>query len=227
MYSSLDRIDITTAGENGRRWYIQTDHRSADEMAQATELSTVLALLRILNAQRLADSEGAQGEIRYVVSSPPPAFMLRAIAAAGGRSFVDLDVPVAAPADAPALDDLLQSAFAALAQRTAADLGVAISLEGLAAAELALTAEPVDPERDEIGYWGRILRLGALGGEVMRAANGGRWTIGGMGTLPVVLATGFRGEQATVNPLGKVIKLLANGEEDSLVSLVRMIIGQP
>lgn len=227
MWASLDRIDVISAGEDGRPWYIQTDHRSADEIARAPELSTALALLRILNARRLADSRGEQASIRYALSSPPPAFLLEAIAAAGAWAQVDLDGPALAPGDGSALDEALQAAFAALARRTATDHGVTVSLAGLEAVELALPATPPAAETDEIGYWTAVVALGALGGEVMRAANGGRWQPGGRGSLPVVLATRFNGEDATVNPLGKAVKLLANGEADSLAALARLIISQP
>ena len=93
MYASLDRIDVISMGEDGRPWYIQTDHRSADEIAQAPELSTIFAVLRILNAQRLADSRGEQARISYVLSSPPPAFFIPVIAAAGGELQRDLGAP--------------------------------------------------------------------------------------------------------------------------------------
>jgi hypothetical protein len=227
MYASLDRIDVISTGEDGQPWYLQTDHRSAAEIAQAAELSTIFAVLRILNAQRLAESRGEEARISYVLSSPPPAFLIAVIAAAGGQAQLDLATPAALPAEIPALDGLLQDAFAALAERTAADHAVSVSPAGLATVEQALTAESIDAEEDTIGYWTTVVTLGALAGEVMRAANGGQWVTGGQGTLPVVLSTRFNGEEATVNPLGKAIKRLANGEEDSLVALARLIISQP
>jgi hypothetical protein len=227
MYASLDRIDLISTGEDGRPWYIQTDHRSAEEITQAAELSTVFALLRILNAQRLAESRGEDARISYVLSSPPPVFFPAVIAAAGGQLQLDLGAPESPPAEIPALDDLLQDAFAALAERTAVDHAVPLDMAGLAAVELALTADSIDAEEDEIGYWTTVVTLGALAGEVMRTANGGHWVAGGSGTLPLVLSTRFNGEDATVNPLGKAIKRLAHGEEDSLVPLARLIISQP
>lgn len=226
MYASLDRIDIISTGEDGQPWYIQTDHRSAEEIAQTAELSTVFAVLRLLNARRLAESQGEEASISYVFSSPPPDFLIPVIAAAGGHVQIGLAAPAPQPEEIPDLGALLQDAFAALARRTAADHAVPLSLDGLAAAEQALTADPIDAEEDTIGYWTTVVSLGALAGEIMRAAKGGHWVTGGQGTLPVVLATQFGDEEATVNPLGKAIKLLANGEEDSLVPLVRLIIKQ-
>ncbi|HYF61430.1 MAG TPA: hypothetical protein VD886_01365 [Herpetosiphonaceae bacterium] len=228
MYASLDRVDIMSEGEGGRPWYIQTDHRAADEIEQTAELSTVFALLRILNARRLADSRGEDPLLLYVMTSPPPAFLSQAIAAAGGRVQIGRGAPEQLPANVPALDELLQAAFAALAQRTADDNGVPVSIDGLADVETALAADPISAEEDEIAYWTTVVSLGALGGEVIRAANGGRWAAGGRGTLPVALSTSFNGdEKSLVNPLGKAIKLLANGEEDSLVYLVRLVTSKP
>jgi len=65
-----------------------------------------------------------------------------------------------------------------------------------------------------------VMKLGSLGGEVIRASNGGRWIAADSGSLPFALLTRFRGGEATVNPLGKAIKRFMNGQVDSLVALV-------
>ena len=43
MYSSLDRMDITIQGERGLI-AVQTDHRTAEEMAEQPHISTVFAV---------------------------------------------------------------------------------------------------------------------------------------------------------------------------------------
>ena len=50
MYSSLHKIDVTASTPNGPL-YVQTDHRSADEIAAEPEISTLFALTRILLAR--------------------------------------------------------------------------------------------------------------------------------------------------------------------------------
>jgi hypothetical protein len=109
----------------------------------------------------------------------------------------------------------------------AAERGVALTLEGLQAVEDALAATAPSPEDDEAAYWSAVFKLGAVGGELIRASNGGRWVQIERGNLPFALSTRFRGGQATVNPLGKAIKLFADGEGESVAALVRVTIGSP
>ena len=87
--------------------------------------------------------------------------------------------------------------------------------------EKAVSAEGV---RDEALYWSAVLMMGSLAGEAIRAAKGGRWAVTRSGSLPFSFVTEFRGEEATVNPLGKAIKRFANGEEDSVSLLIDLIL---
>lgn len=139
----------------------------------------------------------------------------------------DNPAPSAAAAGSPSLDDILQDAFARLAREVAAEHGVALDVEGLRAVESALGAKELDAEMDETAYWTAVFQLGAFGGELIRASNGGRWKQTDMGTLPFALDTRFRGGEATVNPLGKAIKFLADGEGDSVVALVQVVQREP
>jgi hypothetical protein len=57
VFSSLDRVDIVLKpGPDGRKQFVQTDHRTAQEIEQEPELSVLFALIRILNPRRMADA---------------------------------------------------------------------------------------------------------------------------------------------------------------------------
>ena len=92
---------------------------------------------------------------------------------------------------------------------------------------LALADSAGDPEEDEYAYWSAVLRLGGFGGEVIRASNGGRWHHSTTGTLPIALATTFQGGEAAVNPLGKAIKRITQGEGDSVAALAAVVCQRP
>jgi len=229
MFSSLDRIDIVLKGEPPS--YVQTDHRDAAEVGREPELAVLFALTRVLNPKREAGPGKPEPAVVYVAKEGPPDFLRRAVAVAGGRLVVgltggtDLAVPTDDLGPLPALADFLQESFAACARAVAAEFGVAVDRAGLATVEEVLASRAGDPEDDEIGYWTSVVQLGSFAGEVIRAANGGRWEVVDSGTLPFALQTTYQGNPATVNPLGKAVKRFANGEEDSLAYFVRVVCG--
>jgi hypothetical protein len=154
------------------------------------------------------------------------AFLGRAIGAArgllGGRGAAERKE--GGPAS---LDEIIQEAFSTLAHEVAAEHGVPLTFNGLQAVETALAEAPTDYEEDETAYWTAVFKLGALGGELIRATNGGRWVQVDNGSLPFALSTRFRGGPATVNPLGKAIKFFADGAGESVAALVRVTRDNP
>lgn len=229
MFSSLDRVDIVLKpGADGRKQFVQTDHRRATEIEQERELSALFALVRVLNPKRMVDVSAPEPVVLYSVQERPPEFFRRVIHAAGGRLVIgDGLEQEAEEGPPPLLDEVIESAFAGLSRAVAAEYGVSLTLNGLETVEAKLAELAGDPEEDEYAYWSAVLKLGSFGGEVIRASNGGRWKVSDSGSLPLVLTTRFRGEEATVNPLGKAIKRFTNGEEDSVLTLVGLICSQP
>jgi hypothetical protein len=146
-------------------------------------------------------------------------FLGRAIGAARGILGGAAD---GTDAGAPSLDDIVQDAFSRLAREAAAEHGVPMTLAGLQTVEDALAATAVSADEDETAYWSAVFKLGALAGELIRASNGGRWVQVQTGSLPFALSTRYRGGEATMNPLGKAIKFFTDGEDDSVVALVRV-----
>lgn len=227
MYTSLDRIDIVaTRPDSGQEFYVQSDHRTAAQIELEPELAVLMAVARVIGPRRMSP----ETPVVYSCRFQPPAFFRRAVEAAGGILSVAQtpelpDAPGAA--DTNAVVRLAGEAFAGLAARTAEAHGVGVDLDGVVSVEYDLSSVVTDAERDESGYWSAVLGLGALAGEVIRAANGGGWVLADSGTLPFALTTGFRGGSATVNPLGKAIKYFANGDGDSVAALAEMVMQQP
>ncbi len=232
LYSSLDRVDIVSAGPGGARRYVQTDHRDAAEIEYESELATLMALVRVLNPLRFTEGEGPAPEVVYHAAHVPPPFLRRAIASAGATLVVGPDAsgePLAYDLSVGALvdvDALADETFGALGRRTAESIGLTLTVSGLEAYERALVADgPPSAEGDEGRYWASVLKLGAFTGELLREPNGGRWVQTGstMGRLPFVIHASYQGTTATVNPLGKAIKYFGQGTQDAPSALARAL----
>jgi hypothetical protein len=236
MYSSLDRIDIVTDAPGGGRRCIQTDHRDVAEIEHEPELSTLMALVRVLNPLRFGEEGSPPPEVVYFATHQPPPFLRHALASAGAALTVGPDAPgtplaydLSLGAFTP-VDALADEAFAALARQTAEAAGLTLSLSGLVAYERSLVADgPPSAEDNEARYWSSVLKLGAFTGELLRGANGGRWahSSAAPGRLPFVMLASYRGERATVNPLGKAIKYFDHGEQDAPSALARALQSEP
>jgi hypothetical protein len=229
VFSSLDRVDIVLGpGPDGRPQYVQTDHRTAEEIEREPELSALFALVRVLNPKRMAEAGSPEPVVIYAAQERLPAFLRRAIHAAGGRLVIgDILQPEADEDEPAALEKVVESVFTNLARAVAAEHETSLTLDGLQEVERALAEVAGDPEEDEVAYWSAVVKLGCFGGEVIRSSNGGRWKVTDSGSLPFALSTRFRGAEATVNPFGKAIKRFASGEEDSLVALANLVRSQP
>lgn len=225
MFSSLDRVDIVLKPRpDGRQQFVQTDHRTAAEVEQERELSALFALVRVLNPKRMAEAGAPEPVVMYSVQERPPEFLRRVVHAAGGQLIIGAGLqPEAEVEPPPSLDEIIESSVAGLARAVAAEYCAPLTPSGLESVECKLAGLAGNPEEDEYAYWSAVLKLGSFGGEVIRASNGGRWKVTDSGRLPIALTTRFRGEEATVNPIGKAIKRFTNGEEDSLIALVNLI----
>ena len=222
MFSSLDRIDVELDPRSsvGAR-YVQTDHRTPQEIDAELDLSILFAVLRVVNPRR-----SGPGPVLYQAAHRPPLALERALRAAGaslavGEAF-DKPLPVSPGVEPlPALQDVVDQAFAGLARTQ----GVAQDLDGLRRLEERLWEQRPDLEADEPAYWAAVVGLGGFAGELIRANVGGRWNVdpAARGTLPIEFLGTVRGEPATLNPLGKAIKFLKYGPGDEPSSLVQML----
>ncbi len=223
MYSSLDRIDIVAQDPaSGARLLVQTDHRGPGEVEETGELSVLFALARVLNARRLGRDDPTPPLVRYAVPEQPPAFLLDAIAAAGGELELMAEPGRALPHEGVRLDpyELADRTFAALARRVLEREQRTLEEPALAALEEALLDDPPGAEDRELEYWIAVLELAALGGELLRQRKGGRWVedTQELSTVPFVFDCGG----SLYNVITKAQKLIEQGRRESLTHLLRM-----
>ena len=217
MYTSLDRIDITTKDEDtGRTGYVQTDHRSAAEIEAEPERSVLFALTRVMAPLSMGEREGG-ADVSYVCMQAPPAFLAEAVAAAGGRLLVDsTPVPLAAPVRSAA--EIADAAFRGLASRLLR--GQALDKRALTRIEDETLQQPPNQEEDEGAYWTRAFDLAALAGELLRARVGGEWIA--LGERDGLFGFAFKASNATFNVFDKVQRFLEQGESQRPSQLLRM-----
>lgn len=218
MYASLDGVDLVLSGSRpGQRILIQTDHRSFDEINNTPDLSALFALIRMINPHRMIENDEAPLICYLFGQSSPPEFLRLIIETAGGTvlenidevdSLIELDFGPKFPL--PELDELLHEHLNNLAKWTVKECGQALTLSGLQECEKVLLPQDTSLESD---YWARVLKLGAITGELIRQNTRGKWVLTQTGTLPLGLVTQYQGEEAVVNPMGKAIKYFEQGEE--------------
>ena len=218
MYSSLHKIDVTASTPNGPL-YVQTDHRSADEIAAEPEISTLFALTRILLARAYgAKQPGPAPTIVYASIGEVPDFLIEVLASAGARLTVGDSTEhreLAAVDIAPAT--LADRAFAGLAARVQRRVGLTDPAAALKALETETLAEPPDAEDDEITYWTRVLELAAVVAEVIRARRGGHWIESESAEIPF----GFDCPNAgTLLPTNRAQRFIEDGEQESMFHLL-------
>ncbi len=232
MYISLDSIDLQLESKDGRERLIQTDHRAAREIAARPALSTIIALVRCLNPRRAY----SEAELFYNCQHEPPAFLRDAVAACGARLWIGDEPAFLAQAfptaviDESAVDRLANGAMHKLAHELVAESAATEPLGALEVLELKMAQLGFPEEEDAAAFWTAVLELGALAGAAIGGSNGGAWfhDVAMQGALPLKYTCSFRGETATVNPLGKALKFLrgkGDGEEPSF--LARMLGSSP
>jgi hypothetical protein len=218
MYSSLHKIDFAAKSPNGPL-YVQTDHRSADEIAAEPEISTLFALTRILLARAHgAKQPGPAPTIVYASPGEVPSFLVEVLASAGARLSVG-DIKdhreLAAVDIAPAT--LADRAFAALAARVQRRVGLTDPAAALKALEAETLADPPDVDDDEITYWTRVLELAAVVAEIIRARRGGHWIESEGADIPF----GFECPDAgTMLPTNRAQRFIDDGEQESMFHLL-------
>jgi hypothetical protein len=218
MYSSLHKIDVTASTPDGPL-YVQTDHRSADEIAAEPEISTLFALTRILLARAYgAKQPGPAPTIVYAPIGEIPDFLVEVLASAGARLMVGDTTEhrgLAAVDIAPAT--LADRAFAALAGRVQRRVGLTDPAAALKALEAETLADPPDVNDDEITYWTRVLELAAVVAEIIRARRGGHWIESESAEIPF----GFECPNAgTMLPTNRAQRFIEDGEQESMFYLL-------
>lgn len=230
MHASLDTIDVQLDAQHGRKRAIQTDSRDHSRILADRHLSVIFALIRCVNPLRSRDSFS----VIYNCRTNPPGFLRDAVAAAGAELWVGDDPSFLARPRTPSsvnvgtVNELFCDGMWELA--LAAGARLAEPLEALVRAEGVAGTSGAPDASDEAAFWSAVVRLAALAGEALRISADGVWRYApeALATLPFICDCRFRGDRATVNPLGKALKFIrdpSDGEEPS--ALVRAVLASP
>lgn len=220
MYSSLDRIDIVAGDDPEHPLFVQTDHRSAAEIEEDRELSTIFALTKVLAPLRMNEN----ATVCYAPASELPAFFEDVLGAAGAEihSMASDERRKAIRNGDASVAELADSAFADLAGRVRERDSLSAGEPGLVELEDRIAARGLDPDssEDEIEYWTAVVELAAVTGELLREEHGGAWVEDepNAATIPFL----FRFGANWLNPTGKAQKFLAHGERDRPSHLLTM-----
>lgn len=216
MYSSLQKIDIVV--DETPPLYVQTDHRTRDEIEAEPEISVLFALARILNARAYGVSKQLDPTVVYVaLDDDPPDLLREAIGAAKGvlergsdRTRIQLPATTT-PAE------LADRAFGNLARRVARRVGLTDMSAVLTALEAETVLDPPDVEEDEIGYWTRVCELCAVTCEVLRTKRGGKWVDCDRAEIPFGFSSGGDG---IMLPSNRAQRFISDGEGESMFQLI-------
>ena len=170
------------AEQDGRKVYIQTDHRSPEEMDETPEVSVLFALIRTLLPHRMTDPGAPRAMVRYAALAGASPGVAEALAATGAQlesSGSGTPQLVAYEGTPRTVAEIADQTFTALAHSVALRESVAVSGSGLAEFEARLlAAQEEDPDRGEIESWTAVIELAALTGECLRRnGDGGQWQI--------------------------------------------------
>lgn len=222
MYCSLDKIDLAVEIE-GRPVAMQTDDRVAADIEAEPERSVLYAMTRILNARcQLARDGFPDAQVNYVVTHQPPRELVEALRAVGCTlEHINTALEVLGPPSHDAIAAIADRSFAALARRVAArvgthDLGMALRM-----LEDQTLADP--PSRDdESAYWGRVLDLAALAGELLRAKYDGQWTHSEQALVPFgfQIAMANDADSTVLFPTNRAQRVVEDGPGESLFKLM-------
>lgn len=175
MWANVHKIDRVRPQPNGSAIVLVEDERSTQAIERQKHLSVLVAIARILNAQRLIDLKyGGKGEIRYAINAKLPTFLFDAVRRAGAsisdRSGENVEVP-AEPASVAALVD---QSFADFAHELRINVGASDMITALRKIEDRRRKAPIDRDSQPAQYWTAVFELAALAGELSRP-RGGRW----------------------------------------------------
>lgn len=170
------------AEQDGRKVYLQTDHRSPEEMDETPEVSVLFALIRTLLPHRMTEAGQPRAGVRYAALGGASEAVSEAIASTGAElessaSGTPEIVPYSGTPRTPT--EIADEAFTGLAHRVALRESVPVSGTGLAEFEARLLAQQEDdPDLGEIESWTAVIELAALTGECLRRiGDGGQWQV--------------------------------------------------
>lgn len=222
MYSSLHKVDIVASdkADPNRKLFVQTDHRTPEEIDAEPELTVIFGLARMLLPRRLPEAEGAV--VRYVALAGAHPLVVELVAATGATlEAAGVETSLEGVAKKKP-EELADRAFEGLGTKLLKEHGLSADERGLEAFERHAAGAPT-LEEDEIGYWTAVVALAAVTGEVLRAKYGGRWALDpkDYADVPFMFEPGV--EAGLVNPVGKAVKFLRYGDAESPRQLIKLV----
>ena len=204
MWASVHKVDRVRPQPGGGAIVLVEDERSAAVMNQRPPLATVIAVARVLNAQRVIELKYAgKGEVRYATNASLPTFLFEAVRRAGAAIADRTGDPVTVPAAPASVSAIVDQAFSQLAHELRISIGASDMLTALRTLEERRRKSPLDRETQTAMYWTAVFELAALAGELSRP-RGGRWI--DTRDMPVPFAIKFpEGGQAAPTKLAQQI----------------------
>jgi hypothetical protein len=214
MWARLHKVDRIRPQPNGGAIVLVEDERSAAEMSRTPSLSTLCAVARVLNAHRVVERKyDGKGEVRYATNATLPAFLSEAIGRAGASIWDGKGERVLVPAQPAAVSSIVDQAFNELAHHVRASLSSQDIPSALELTEKRRRKAPLDRDANPAAYWGAVLELAALAGELSRS-RGGRWIDTKEMPIPFAIKLST-GEQAMPTRLAEQI-VSGNAPDESM-----------
>jgi hypothetical protein len=214
VWARIHKLDKVRPLAAGGAIVLIEDERTANVMGRVPSLSTLVAIARVLAAQRALDAKfDGKGEVRYVSSAMMPHFLSEAITHAGAAIADRNGDHIVMPAQPSGIAALIDVAFAELAHHARGSIGVVELGAALEQTEQRRRTQPLDRDKDTEKYWPAVLELAALAGEQARK-RGGRWI--DTRTLPVGFGLKFP-DGAIAHPT-VVAQTIVEGVDDTLAT---------
>jgi hypothetical protein len=209
----VHKIDRIRPQADGSAIVLVEDERTAPAMARVPGLSTVVAVARVLNAQRvLAAKYGGKGEVRYATAASAPPFLVDAIVRAGAAIADSTGDRVRVPPSPASLAAVIDAAMVDLAHYTRTNVNASTIKAALDIVEAnRRKAPPLDKDANPAGYWMAVFELTALAGELSRPA-GGRW----IDTKEMPVPFAIRVASGALAMPSKVAQRIVEGADESM-----------
>jgi len=175
VWAKVHKIDRIRPQPGGGAIVLVEDERTAGQMSRVPSLSIIIAVARVLDAQRVIETRYAgKGEVRYAANASLPGFLFDAVVRAGAGTSDRAGDKLISPAQPASVAAIIDVAFSELAHYTRSNVGVTDIATALRTVETNRRKSPLDRERHPAFYWPAVFELAALAGELSRS-HGGRW----------------------------------------------------
>jgi hypothetical protein len=175
VWARVHKIDRIRPQPAGGAIVLVEDERSAGQMSRVPSLSTIIAVARVLNAQRVIETRySGKGEVRYASNATLPTFLYDAVVRAGAGTSDRAGEKLIAPAQPASVAAIIDVAFSELAHYTRTNVGLTDMATALRTVEANRRKAPLSRESNAAFYWPAVFELAALAGELSRS-HGGRW----------------------------------------------------